>query len=419
MNKYIIKNANQIITFKGDEAKKGSEMNDLKIFFDSIILIEDDLIKYIGPKDEAKRKFNLDEYEIIDAKDKVIMPGFVDSHTHLVFGGYRQEEFNMRLAGASYMEIMEAGGGIASTVKATKEATEDELVNKAKKVLDQMLAFGVTTVEAKSGYGLFNDVEEKQLKAVKRLNNEHPIDIISTYMAAHAVPNEYKDNPEEFIDYIIEKGLPMVKSNSYAEFVDIFTEKNVFEIKESEKLLNAAKEQGFKLKIHADEIVQLGGAELAAKVGAISADHLLNASEDGIRKMAKHGVICTLLPMTAFSLKEDYANARFMIDQNASVALASDFNPGSCFSNSIPLLFALAGIYMGMSVEESICALTINGAAAIDKAKEIGTLEAGKKADIIFLDAPDYKFLNYNFGVNLVQRVIKSGKTVYQRNLRV
>lgn len=413
----IIKNPKEIVTPIGLSGRFGREMNDLKVLHNSSILVEDGIIKAVGPSEEILNGLDLSKYEVIDAGGSSVLPGFVDSHTHFIFGGYRENEFNLRLQGASYMEIMEAGGGISSTVNATGQASVEDLYKAGYKRLNSMMEFGVTTLEGKSGYGLLTETELKQLEVMKNLNDNHDLDIAFTFMGAHDVPVEYKGSTDEFIDYLIEDSLPKVKDQGIAEFCDIFTEKNIFDIDQSRKLLTAAKNMGFKLKMHADEIVPFGGAELAGELSVISADHLLQASDEGIFSMRDSGSICTLLPCTAFSLKESYARGRFMIDHGAAVALATDFNPGSCFTNSIPLLIALSTIYMNLTIEEVITGLTLNGAAAIDRAASIGSLEVGKLADIIILDAPSYKFLSYNFGVNQVKTVIKKGKVIYNKEV--
>ncbi|PAB59319.1 imidazolonepropionase [Anaeromicrobium sediminis] len=412
MGNMIIKNANQLVTCSGFKGKTGKEMDDIHVIENGAVVIEDGIIKKVGKTDEIMANVDESKYEVIDATGKAVLPGFVDSHTHFVFGGYREKEFDMRLRGCSYMEIMQAGGGIANSTNGTLKASKEDLIELGKKRLDSMLKFGVTTVEGKSGYGLDFDTEIKQLEVMKELEKIHPMDISKTFLGAHAVPVGYKGRGEDFIDYIIETVLPHVVENDLAEFCDIFCEKNVFSVEESRKLLNKAKEMGMKLKLHADEIVHLGGADLAAEVGAVSADHLLQASDEGITKMAEAGVVATLLPATAFSLKEHYARGRFMIDNGCAVALATDFNPGSCHTESIPLLFALSTLYMNMTIEEAITALTINGAAAIDRAHEVGSIDEGKKGDLVILEFPSYKFIPYHIGVNTVEKVIKGGKLV-------
>jgi len=353
--------------------------------------------------------------KVIDANGCSVLPGFVDSHTHFIFGGYRQDEFMDRLQGVPYMEIMKRGGGIINSVKATRKATYEELISSGKKRLASMLSFGVTTVEGKSGYGLDLETEMKQLRVMKELNMAQPIDIVSTYMGAHAVAPEFEKDPDRYIDFIISDILPKVKEEKLAEFCDVFCEKNVFSIEQSEKLLTSAKKLGMGIKAHADEIVPFGGAAMAARVGATSADHLLKASSKDISQMSKSNVVATLLPLTAFSLNEEYADARMMIERDCAVALATDMNPGSCFSESIPLLISLAAIYMKMSIEEIIVALTINGAAAVGREKTIGSIDIGKEGDILILDSPSYKFLAYHIGVSSVQTVIKSGKVVFSK----
>ncbi|RDY21103.1 imidazolonepropionase [Criibacterium bergeronii] len=410
MSKLIIKNASQIATPIGHSAKFGKEMNEVKVYENASIVVEDGKITKIGA--DALEGIDESGYEVIDAKGKAVLPGFVDSHTHFTFGGYRADEFSWRLRGDSYMDIMNRGGGIQSTVNATREASEDELFESGMQRLDSMLAFGVTSVEGKSGYGLDKNTELKQLRVMKKLNESHPIDITSTFLGAHAVPKEYKGRSNEYIDFLINEVLPEVVNGKLAEYFDVFTEKGVFDIEESRKMYTAAKNAGMKLKIHADEIVTLGGAELAAEFKMTSADHLLHASDEGLRKMAENKVISTLLPTTAFCIKEPYARARFMIEHGSAVALATDFNPGSGFTNSIPLMFALATIYMGMTPEEAITALTLNGAAAIDKAETVGSLEVGKNADIVILKFPSYNYLPYHTGVNIVEKVVKNGKLV-------
>ncbi|MBW2591222.1 MAG: imidazolonepropionase, partial [Deltaproteobacteria bacterium] len=381
------------------------------------VVIEEGVIRAVGKTGDILAGFDESKFAVIDADGKAVLPGFVDSHTHFVFGGYRAEEFSWRLRGDSYMEIMERGGGIVNTVLATREAKKDELIEAGRKRLDSMLSFGVTTVEGKSGYGLDYDTELKQLEVMADLDNTHPVDIVRTFLGAHAVTKDYKGREDEYIDYVIENVMPEVEKRKLAEFCDIFCEKNVFSVEQSRRLLGQARDMGFKLKIHADEIVQLGGAELAAELDAVSADHLLQASEKGIRDMAKKGVVATLLPATAFSLREPYAKGRYMIDNNCAVALATDLNPGSCFTESIPLIFALAVLYMDITTEEAVTALTINGAAALNRADTIGSIDVGKKGDIIVLEFPSYKYIPYHIGVSTVEKVVKDGNLVFEKGV--
>ena len=411
----LIKNASEVVTCSGFKAKTGRVMSDLKTILGGAVVVEEGIIKAVGKSDKILETFKEKDYQVIDASGKSVLPGFVDSHTHFVFGGYRAEEFCWRLSGISYMDIMQRGGGIANSVKATRAASKKELYNSGMKRLDSMLSLGVTTVEGKSGYGLDCETEIKQLEVMDELDRAHPIDVVKTFLGAHAVPEEYEGEEDKYIDYIITEVLPVVAEKKLAEFCDVFCEKNVFSLAQSKRLLLEAKEIGMELKLHADEIVQLGGAELAAELGAVSADHLLRASERGIKEMAKVGVVATLLPGTAFSLKEPYPKARYMIDKQCAVALATDMNPGSCFTESIPLIFALATIYMNMTVEEAVSALTINGAAALNRAETIGSIDIGKKGDIVILEFPSYKYIPYHLGVSCVEKVIKNGRIVFDK----
>lgn len=410
-NNLIIKNT-KIVTPIGKEARKGEKMKELLTIPDAIVIITDGMISYAGPEKNAPAVRPDEKYEILDARGNVSLPGFVDSHTHLIFGGFRPDEFEWRLKGDSYMSIMERGGGIQSTVNATKESTKEELVRKAQWFIDRMSEMGVTTVEAKSGYGLDMETELKMLDAIQELEvmPDQKVRLVSTFLGAHAVPKEYKGRTKEYVKLLIEKMIPEFKGK--AKFCDVFCEKNVFEIEDSREILKAAKDNGFELKLHADEIVTLGGGELSAELKAVSADHLLHVSDEGIRRMAEEGVVATLLPLTAFALKEPYAPARKFIDAGAAVALATDLNPGSCFSGSIPLTIALACIYMNMSIEETITALTLNGAAALNMAEETGSLEAGKRGDVILLGFDNIRILPYYVGMNCVKTTIFSGKVV-------
>ena len=416
----IIKNASELVTCSGFKPKKGKEMAELHVIPNGAIIIKEGNIETVGTTEKIDAELNksvsdLSGFDIIDAQDKAVLPGFVDSHTHFVFSGHRAEEFSWRLRGDSYMEIMQRGGGILNTVEATRRASHEELTQSGIKRLDSFLSFGVTTVEGKSGYGLDHDTEIKQLEVMADLDKLHYVDVVPTFLGAHAVPKDYQGREDDFIDFMMQDVMPEVAERKLAEFCDIFCEKNVFSVAQSRRLLSRAKELGLKVKLHADEIVHIGGAELAAELKAVSADHLLQASEEGVRRMAEAGVVTTLLPGTAFSLREPYARGRDIIDADCAVALATDFNPGSCFTESIPLIFALATLYMRMSTEEAITALTINAAAALDKADVVGSIDAGKSGDVVILEYPSYHYIPYHICVNTVEKVIKKGNLVYDQ----
>ena len=404
----LIENIGELVTVAGTTRRGREAMRDIRVLpGPASVLIRDGKIAYAGPSADCPTVES--GVERVDAKGHSVLPGLVDSHTHLVFGGFREDEFQWRLAGESYMSIMEKGGGIAATTTATREASAEELTEAALLHLRSMLRMGVTTMEAKSGYGLDKETELRQLEVAKRLDEMQPIDVISTYLGAHDIAPEYQGDPDGYIDFIIREMLPLVKERGLARNVDIFTEKNVFDLEQSRRLLTASRDMGFATKMHADEIYPLGGAGLAADLGCLSADHLLKISDKDIHKMAKSQTVSTLLPLTAFSLMDDYAPARKMIDAGCAVALASDLNPGSCFSCSIPLMIALATIYMHMSVEEAVTALTINAATALGLQDEIGSIEEGKAGDVVILRYPSYKFLSYHFGMNIVETTVKGG----------
>ena len=409
----MVIHAAELATSCGLQARSGKAMSDLYTVADGAVRIENGTITAVGPTDAVTADVDPQAFTVIDASGRAVLPGFVDSHTHFVFGGYRADEFAWRLQGVSYMDIMARGGGIVSTVAATREAGLDQLVETARRRLDAMLGFGVTTVEGKSGYGLDRDTELRQLEAMAVLAREHPLDIVATFLGAHAVPRDYPGGGEAYLAFVMQDVLPVVAERGLAEFCDIFCEDKVFSVAQSRRLLTTARDLGFKLTLHADEIVPLGGTELAVELGAVSADHLLHASDAGIQGLAASGVVATLLPMTAFSLKEPYARGRAMIDRGCAVALATDLNPGSCFSHSIPLLVALATLYMEMTPEEALTAITLNGAAALGRADRVGSLEPGKQGDVVILDYPSYRYIPYHIGVNTVAQVIKKGRLVY------
>lgn len=408
----VIKNIGKLVTCKNSNSPKVKEaMNELEIIENAYVVIGNGKFIQIGTGEDYKNIIQ-EHTEIQDANGLLVTPGLIDGHTHLVHGGSRENEFSMKLSGVPYLDILKQGGGILSTVKSTKEASFEELYNKAKKSLDRMLEFGVTTVEAKSGYGLELQTELKQLEVAKKLDEEHPIDLVHTFLGAHAVPKEYKENSKEYIDLIVKEMLPKVKELGLAQFCDVFCEDAVFNIEESEYILSEAKRLGYKLKIHADEIVSLGGAELAARVGCVSADHLMAASEEGIKEMACNNVIANILPGTSFNLNKAYASARKMIDMGAAVSISSDYNPGSCPSENLQFAMQLGCLGLKMTPNEVLNAVTINAAYAVDKQNEVGSIEIGKKADLVIFDAPNVDYLMYHFGINHVHRVYKNGTLV-------
>lgn len=416
MRPLFVRRARQLVTLAGSSAAPlvKEKMSDLGIIENGSVWIEHGTIVAVGADDELARQFadRLAEAEVIDAKGKTVTPGLVDPHTHLVYAGSREHEWTMRLHGATYMEIMNAGGGIHATTKATREASEEMLYEESKRRLDQFLLHGVTTVEAKSGYGLSLEHEIKQLEVAKSLDDTHPVDIVSTFLGAHAVPPEWKHDPDEYIRLVIDEMIPEVSRRGLAEFNDVFCERGVFTPDQARLILEAGKEHGLTPKIHADEIEPYGGAELAAEVGAISADHLLRASDEGIRRMADGGVIGVLLPGTAFFLMTQAADARRLIDAGVPVALATDCNPGSSPTVSLPLVMSLACLHMGMTPAEAMAAATINAAHAVGRAHLVGSLEPGKKADLVMFNVPNYMQIMYYYGVNHAETVIKGGKVV-------
>ncbi|MGG3452092.1 imidazolonepropionase [Domibacillus aminovorans] len=395
---------------KGPRSKEA--MSDIGLIEDGSLWIEDGIIQAVGTTDELEKTYGQKEADVIDASSRLVTPGLVDPHTHVVFGGTREKEFEMRLEGASYMDIMNAGGGIHATARMTREATEEELIEQTSRRLDSFLTHGVTTVEGKSGYGMNWETELKQLRVMRALQERHPVDIVPTFMGAHAVPPEFKGREDDFVNVIIDEMLPAVAKEKLAEFNDVFCEKDVFTPEQSKRILEAGKKYGLIPKIHADEIVSYGGAELAAEVGAISAEHLLKASDEGIKAMEKAGTIACLLPATALYLREEAAQGRQMVDSGVAVAISTDCNPGSSPTTSMPLVMNLACISMRMTPAEALTAATYNAACAINREDTIGSIEPGKQADLVLWNVKSYQELQYLFGVNHVQSVWKKGVQV-------
>lgn len=417
----LIEDASELITLAADipgngaaGPRVGSSMRNLAIISGGSVAAFDGRIVAIGKTHEVRGKVNLtSNAQVIDAKGKVVLPGFVDSHTHLVFAGSREEEFIQRAEGKTYLEILGSGGGILSTVRATRDATHSHLLALGLKNLDIMMCHGTTTVEVKSGYGLSVDEELKILRVIRDLDKFHPVDVVSTFMGAHAVPAEYAGDTEGYVQHVIDDQLPAVKEENLAEFCDVFCEKGVFSVGQSRRILEAGLALGLLPRIHADEMGSLGGAELAAEIGAVSAEHLLYASEDGIRKMAEAGVTATLLPATSFTLGLGrYADARAFIQAGCPVALATDFNPGTSPTLSMQFVMNAAALGMKLHPAEIISATTVNAAHGLNRGNLIGSLEVGKVADMVVVNTDTYLRIPYKLGINIVDKVIKRGRLV-------
>jgi len=414
----VVHSAPQLLSLASPEGpRRGPAMGELSLITDGAVGIQGDRIVLVGNNQEVIAAAGSGS-TLIDASGKVVMPGFVDPHTHVVFAGDRASEFEMRLQGASYMEILAAGGGIMETVRATREASLGELVSQSRKRLYRMLAHGTTTVEAKTGYGLDTESELKMLEAIRLLDETHSLDLVPTFLGAHAIPVEYKGRVDEYVDLVVDEMMPALEPAGYLDhqpplFCDVFCEEGAFSVRQSRRILQKAKDLGMGLKIHADEFNALGGTALAVDLGATSADHLACTPDKEIALLADSDTVGVLLPGTPFGLAEDhYAPARKMIDMGVAVALATDLNPGTCYCESMPFILALACRHMGMTPAEAIVASTINAAHAVGLGHEVGSLEIGKKADLLVLDIPDYRHLSYRFGTNLVQTVIKAGRVV-------
>ncbi len=406
----LLKNIGQLVTVSanGGLVKTGKDMRNIGVLENATVLIENDMIRWVGKASDFREKLKKDA-DSIDANTFVGLPGFVDAHTHLVFAGTRENEFAMRAEGKTYQQITEQGGGILSTVKATRAATKKELKKLASKRLDAMMQHGTTTVEIKSGYGLDEKSEIKILEAINELDKEHPMTIVSTFLGAHAVPPEFKGKPDEYVQLLCERMLPYISRKKFARFCDVFCDRGYFTIEQTRRIFEKAGSLGFDLKIHADELANIGASSLAADLSAVSADHLENITADEIRRLKKAGVVAVLLPGVSFFLNHPHANSRSLIDAGVPVAIASDFNPGSCMSFSMPLMMTIACTQMKMTPEEAITAATLNAAAALKLSDKVGSIEVGKQADIVLYEIPNYRYLAYHFGVNLVSKVIKKG----------
>lgn len=410
MNLTLLINIGTLATPLGTCAKSGAQQGAIQTLHNAWILISDGIIDAVGTGVPPC----IPDAVVVDCHGKLVTPGLVDAHTHLVFGGWRHHEMALKLKGVPYLDILAQGGGILSTVTATRASAEEELVDKTWLALDEMFSFGTTTVEGKSGYGLTVEEELKQLRAMKALNARHPLDIISTFMGAHAVPKEYKENRQEYIRIICEEMIPAVVKEKLAKFCDVFCETGVFTAEESRRILETGKQHGLISKIHADEIDPIGGSQLAGEINAISAEHLIVCPPEGITSMAAGGTVACLLPATSLYLGATFAPARDMVNAGVPVAMASDFNPGSCPCLNMQLVMNLGCLRYRLTPEEVLTAVTLNGAAAIAMADRIGSVEPGKQADLVIWKAEDLNYICYRMGSNLVQSVIKEGK-LYQK----
>lgn len=411
----VLRRAAQLVglTPPGMLRKSGSDQARLDLLEDASLIIRDGRIDWLGA--DADLPPLPKDAQTLDATGQIILPGLVDSHTHLIFAGTREDELEQRLKGATYQEISAKGGGILSTVRQVRQCNREQLKELARPRLRRLLEFGVTTVEVKSGYGLTVADELKCLEAVAELNAEGPLELVPTFLGAHAVPAEYRNDRTGYLRLLTEEMLPQVAQRRLADFCDVFCEQGVFDLEESRTILDRARELGLKLKLHADELTPLGGAELAARLGAVSADHLLCISDAGIDALAASSTVATLLPGTAFFLGVPYAPARKLIQRGLAVALASDCNPGTCPTENLPLVGTMACTQMGMLPAEVVNALTLNAAAALSRSDRLGSLAVGKQADLILCSVPDYRRLFYHFGVNHVRLVLKRGRVVWSR----
>ena len=410
----VFYNAAQVVTVaaNGHRVKTGADMRELHVVEDGAVGVKDGRIAYVGPTDGIDIS---DTERSISAMGKVLLPGFVDSHTHLVFAGAREKEFARRIAGATYAEIAASGGGINTTVKATRAASKVELIEYALHRLDGCLGFGATTVEIKTGYGLDHESEIKMLEVIEELRSLHVVDIIPTFLGAHTIPFDFKERRREYLDLILERMLPEIERRNLAEYCDVFVEQGAYTLDEAREVLAAAARRGLKVRVHADQITAGGGAELAAEFGAASADHLDHISERGVASLLEAGTVATLLPGVSLFLGEPFPDARRLIDAGLPVAIATDANPGSCMSENIQLMMSLAALQMRMTMEEVITSVTLNAAAALDRSDNIGSIEEGKQADLLMFDVPDYRRILYHLGVNHLAAAVKNGHVVMEK----
>ncbi len=418
----LIRNAEQVVTAENLADPPGTKRwHPLKVIPGGAVACAGDTIVAVGPTDEVTARVELaPNATVLDVVGRVVTPGLVDAHTHPVFAGSRLDEFEMRLQGRSYEEIAAAGGGIRSTVRAVRQASEEELVRQALPRLDDFLALGTTTLEAKSGYGLSTESELRMLRAIRRLNALHPVDLVPTFLGAHEIPDEYRDRRSDYLQLVTDEMLPAVREEGLAEFCDVFCERGVYSVEEARTVLGRAKALGFGLKIHAEQLSHLGGAQLAAELGAVSADHLDWCDENDLDALQQAGVVPVVLPGAVFFLgKNLYAPARRMIDRGMPLAVSTDYNPGSCPTPSLPMAGTLACLRQGLLPSEALVASTLGGAFALNRERQLGTLEPGKQADVVVWKVTDYRELFYHFGVARAERVVKKGEVVWHTECEV
>jgi imidazolonepropionase len=407
----VVSGATVVATPRGRAALAGYSQKDVELLPGAVVRCEGKEIAFVGDTREHDRRFAPPD-EVLDAGGGTVIPGFVDPHTHLPFAGTREDEFDRRLAGETYPQIAASGGGIVATVQATRQASFDELLALTLQRLDRQLLNGTTTTEAKSGYGLELEAELKQLRVLREAARRHPVEIAATAMPGHEVPSEWRHDPDGYVEVVVGQIHPAIAAQKLAEGVDVFCERGVFSPHQTRRLLADARRYGWRIHLHADELSDLGGAKLAADLGATSASHLLHANDEGIRALARRGVVGVVLPGVSFCLRTRYAPVRRLIEAEVPIALATDCNPGSSHTESMPTIIALACLGAGLKTEEALVAATLNAAAALGRADRIGSLERGKQADLVVLDAPSPKHLAYHFGVNLVRHVVKAGRVV-------
>jgi imidazolonepropionase len=413
----LVRGAHQVVTPTGSQAQRGTDLASLDVKLGAVVLCEERLIVFVGDEDEASRRFGEPD-EILDAAGRCVLPGFVDPHTHPVWAGSREDEFDRRLCGESYMDIAQSGGGINSTVRATRAATSEALLESTIERLDRFLLHGTTTIEAKSGYGLDLETEVRMLEVIREAGSKHPIDLHPTCLAAHEIPPEHRDDPEIWVRRLIDEIHPEIARLGLAEAVDVFCEEGVFDLEQTRRLLADANDYGWRIHLHADELTPLGGAQLAVELGALSADHLMCVTPEGIAALAGSKTAAVLLPGTSFFLRSPWAPARSLVDAGCAVALATDCNPGSSPTESMPAILGLATLGMGLGLAEAITAATLNAAAAIGRAEQIGSIEEGKRADLMVLEAPTYHHLVDHYGINPVRHLVKDGRIVVRDGTR-